>query len=478
MSGFPNTPSEWVKKAREGDANAIGAIYDLLFQPAVNNAHYRMGALSKNKAEAEDLVSDKLIKVLLKLKAGEIEGDDNFSGYFYRALTNAINDYFDERRHKKPMLTFTNLDSDDFNESFEDRIANGDDFLSSENVARFQPEENLDYSNMIQGVNDCLANLPERQRSTLFMFYQDGRSIKEIGQLLNAKENTVKSWLRYGRLNLEKQIRKLQKENKGFLTILPIPFMLWVFEENAKQFSTTDASKIASEIVLLDEGLKNKQKGRDGHKSETIQLKQAKSYTQALPKNSTSVNSQSMPVVQTSKKTIFSHTVRKILVGAVVVGVISFGAMTFISSRSAEDSTKSTEKTSEIVESKYKAGLYSFTENLTVYDAASLDSANGYTVHVNDSGAGENRIYLSEIVESENVYYGKIEGGYVCLDDGSPHLSYESEKPIMLSDYDNSSDFATACDNPSLANGGLGGTRPEGWYFNYTAVCDGTLIYY
>lgn len=472
MSGFPNTPSEWVKKARLGDEQAIEDIYTLLWSPAVNNAYYRMGCQQQYKQDAEDLVSEKLNQVLRKLMAGEIEGDDNFSGYFYRAITNAINDYFDERRHKRPMATLSSFHSDEFDDSYEDQIANGQAYLSSENLARFQPEENLNYTIFTEGLLDCLANLPEKQRSALYMFYYEHLSIKEICQIFDAKENTVKSWLRYARQNVENQIRKLQKENKGFLTVLPMPFLLWVFEESAKDFVPSNASKFASEIVLADESLKHKHTGRKNEKE--IKLKQAIANTRDLPQNRSAESQTHGQVVNVTTKTVFY----KIVVGILVVGILSFAGIKFFTSKNATDLNEGKEKHTEVVETKYQAGLYSFTENLTVYDSTSFDSANGYTVHVNDAGAGGNRIYLSEIVEKDGTYYGKIEGGYVCIDDGVQHLSYESEKPIMLSDYNNSSDFASACENPNLANGGLGGLRPEGWYFNYTAICDGTLIYY
>lgn len=473
MSGFPDTPSELVKKARLGDEEAIEAIYTLLWAPAVNNAYYRMGCQQQFRQDAEDLVSEKLNQILRKLIAGEIEGDDNFSGYFYRSVTNAINDYFDERRHKRPMLTLSSFQSDEYDDSFEDQIANGQAYLSSDNLARFQPEENLNYTIFTEGLLDCLANLPEKQRSALYMFYYEHLSIKEICQIFDAKENTVKSWLRYARQNVENQIRKLQKEHKGFLTVLPMPFLLWVFEESAKDFVPSNASKFASEIVLADESLKNKHTGRKEEKE--IKLKQVEANTHQLPQSS-KVNGTavSQTVRHVATKTVFY----KIVVGIVMVGILTFVGSKFFASENETDTKEEKEKSVEVIETKYQAGLYSFTEDLTVYDSTSFDSANGYTVHVNDLGAGGNRIYLSEIIEKDEIYYGKIEGGYVCIDDGTQHLNYESEKPIMLSDYNNSSDFANACENPSLANGGLGGLRPEGWYFNYTAICDGTLIYY
>ena len=48
--------------------------------------------------------------------------------------------------------------------------------------------------------------LPEKYRTTLHLYYYEGYSVKEIGELLGKKENTVKSLLKRGREQLRKEI--------------------------------------------------------------------------------------------------------------------------------------------------------------------------------------------------------------------------------------------------------------------------------
>lgn len=49
----------------------------------------------------------------------------------------------------------------------------------------------------------AVMRLPEKQRVAIYLFYYEDRSIREIAQILRARENTVKSHLRRGRLNLK-----------------------------------------------------------------------------------------------------------------------------------------------------------------------------------------------------------------------------------------------------------------------------------
>ncbi len=48
--------------------------------------------------------------------------------------------------------------------------------------------------------------LPEKYRTVIHLYYYEGYSIKEIGELLGKKENTVKSLLKRGRELLRKEV--------------------------------------------------------------------------------------------------------------------------------------------------------------------------------------------------------------------------------------------------------------------------------
>lgn len=51
-----------------------------------------------------------------------------------------------------------------------------------------------------------LWTLPEKQRNILYLYYYEGYHCQEIAQLLNMKENTIKSHLRRGRMALKERL--------------------------------------------------------------------------------------------------------------------------------------------------------------------------------------------------------------------------------------------------------------------------------
>ena len=69
-----------------------------------------------------------------------------------------------------------------------------------ENVFPYQSsEEKTD-------VLEAVRSLPEKYRNTIYLHYYEGYTAKEIGKILDAKENTVLSWLSRGRDALRKEL--------------------------------------------------------------------------------------------------------------------------------------------------------------------------------------------------------------------------------------------------------------------------------
>ena len=52
----------------------------------------------------------------------------------------------------------------------------------------------------------AVQSLPEKYRTVIHLYYYEGYSIKEIGELLGKKENTVKSLLKRGREQLREEV--------------------------------------------------------------------------------------------------------------------------------------------------------------------------------------------------------------------------------------------------------------------------------
>lgn len=82
----------------------------------------------------------------------------------------------------------------------------------SRNLARDRKRETLaaeietpqtpQYSTVL----DAVKALPENQRNAIYLHYYEGYTAEEIGKILDAKQNTVLSWLRRGRDTLHDTI--------------------------------------------------------------------------------------------------------------------------------------------------------------------------------------------------------------------------------------------------------------------------------
>ena len=69
--------------------------------------------------------------------------------------------------------------------------------------------EDVAYKNSGEAETDILRavkSLPENYRNTIYLHYYEGYTAKEIGRILDAKENTVLSWLSRGREALRKEL--------------------------------------------------------------------------------------------------------------------------------------------------------------------------------------------------------------------------------------------------------------------------------
>lgn len=172
------------------------------------------------------------------------------------------------------------------------------------------------------------------------------------------------------------------------------------------------------------------------------------------------------------------------LIGFVLIGGII--AYTTFSSSDYKDYSEGYGNSSETSDSSsgdsssYSAGLYTFNEDLTVYNTASKDSPTGKIVFL--AGSGGNRIIITSVETNGTSSYGKIDGGYVCINDGTEHLAYSEETPVYAGAYYDSEnsgeEFKNACGANYTPVQGLGGIPAENVYFRYCPLCDGTLVWY
>ncbi|KIL53490.1 RNA polymerase subunit sigma [Jeotgalibacillus alimentarius] len=127
-----------------------------------------------NKEIAEDLTQDIFVKCYQSLHT--YKGHAKLRTWLWRITINHCKDYVKSWYHKKVIITekeaeFTGVRSDDIEEAV---IRNEEDHVLAAAV----------------------MNLPVQYREVIYLFYFEELPIKEIGQLIDVKENTVKTRLR------------------------------------------------------------------------------------------------------------------------------------------------------------------------------------------------------------------------------------------------------------------------------------------
>jgi RNA polymerase sigma-70 factor (ECF subfamily) len=134
----------------------------------------------KDREEAEDVVQETFIKVFQKLDT--FKENSSFFTWIYAIALNLCRDRL---RKKQDMLTL-------------------EDEWVGENDVEFHVEKNIDREILRKEIFD----MNSLYREVLVLFYFEELSIKEISNLLNEKEGTIKSKLSRGRNILRESLLK------------------------------------------------------------------------------------------------------------------------------------------------------------------------------------------------------------------------------------------------------------------------------
>lgn len=134
----------------------------------------------KDQAEAEDIVQETFIKVFKYIKG--FKGESSLYTWIYRISQNLIKDRFKSQIYTVP---------------YED---NEVDFKTPEEIII----NNID----TEILKSELDNLNFIYKQVLVLFYFNDLSIKDISQILDEKEGTIKSKLSRGRVMLKEALEK------------------------------------------------------------------------------------------------------------------------------------------------------------------------------------------------------------------------------------------------------------------------------
>ena len=177
------------------------ATFESLFTLAASSAYGVAFRLSRNQADAEDLVQE---AALLAFRAFDsFEQGTNFRAWFFKILTNC---YFSKRRREKSRPVTSDLD--DTPDLYLYARSSETGFPTQGPDPAAQLLDKLGTERVVEAVN----RLPEEYRVVSTLYFMEDLSYEEIARALECPVGTVRSRLHRGRKMLQKKLWQIAVE--------------------------------------------------------------------------------------------------------------------------------------------------------------------------------------------------------------------------------------------------------------------------
>jgi RNA polymerase sigma-70 factor (ECF subfamily) len=171
-----------MRSISDGKEDAFNEIYK---RYAKKMLFFFYSKLYKNEEKANDFLQDLFLKIIAHPK--KFDASKNFSTWIYSLANNMCKNEY--RKNEVRKLLNTEMDSAIVSEN------ESSGYLDQQDVALFNKE-----------LHHQLDNLEESKRTTFILRYQQHFSLKEISEIMECSEGTVKSRLFYA---LKKLAEKL-----------------------------------------------------------------------------------------------------------------------------------------------------------------------------------------------------------------------------------------------------------------------------
>ena len=219
-----------VNRAQSGDLQAM----EKLLEAAHTSVSYQCRKMMQRQEDAEDLTQEVLLAVYQKIDT--LKEAKAFWSWLNRiTATHCMNAL--SRNHVD--LQFA---EDEDGHSVVDDL----EVLDEHSI----PDKALDNAETARMIDEIVSGLPEAQRMSTLLYYYNEMSVKEIAQIMNVPENTVKSRLNLARKAIKDKVLDYEKQGVKLYSVSILPF-LWYFLRTAaeSQANTGAAAACASGVV-------------------------------------------------------------------------------------------------------------------------------------------------------------------------------------------------------------------------------------
>jgi RNA polymerase sigma factor (sigma-70 family) len=201
--------SELVCKAQSGDGEAMNDLIGLFY----NDLYHFAYQTTKDPDTAADVTQEACIKIVTNLS--QLEDPKAFRTWAKNITYHQSAQYFRQVRDLQPLET----------EDGESIL----DSLPDESEGSL-PEQLMEDKEFKKTLLDMLDTLPAQQRSAMMLYYYEKLSVKQIAEVFETSEGTIKSRLNYGRKAMKDKVEQYEKKNGVRLhsSVLPL-LLLWLF---------------------------------------------------------------------------------------------------------------------------------------------------------------------------------------------------------------------------------------------------------
>lgn len=224
-----------VTAAQKGDMNAMNELFASFYQ----GVYYFALKLVEDEGVACDVTQEVFLEIINTLDS--LQEPAAFVKWMKTVTYHQCTRYF---RKKRDVL----VDEDEDGNTIFDAL--------TEDTAEFIPDKALDQEDLKQTVMAMVDSLSEEQRAAVMMFYFDEFSVKQIAEIQEVSENTVKSRLNYARKGIRKAVEDYEKKTGVKLHCLGVlPILLWLFKGYFGQAVPTASAAAIAEGISAAAGI-------------------------------------------------------------------------------------------------------------------------------------------------------------------------------------------------------------------------------
>lgn len=174
---------ELVVNVQQGDMKAFEQLFDLYKHKALRTVY----SMTRDKDVSEDIVQEVFVSCYISIKG--LQNPEYFKTWFYRVLTRTAWRYMDKEKRLIPV---------------EDILKKSEDSHRNSSLEKLELKESSEL------IYQEIIKLKPKIQTTLILYYYNEFSVKEIAQIMECLEGTVKSRLHTGRRKLKLSLTELK----------------------------------------------------------------------------------------------------------------------------------------------------------------------------------------------------------------------------------------------------------------------------